>query len=91
MLVWPAKDTDEDLLYAIDWEPRLGVDTISTAVFTVSSGDVTLSGAVHDGGRIAQVLVSGGTSGTKAKVMCEITTEGGQTLQQTATLLVRAR
>jgi hypothetical protein len=91
MIVWPAKDADEEILYAINWADRLAGDAISSASFDVSSGDVTLSDAQHDGADISQVLVSAGTTGTKAKILCEIVTEDGQTLQQTATILVRAR
>jgi hypothetical protein len=91
MLVWPAKDPDEDVLNTVDWSRRLGTDIISDVAFEVTSGDVTVSDGEHDGARLAQVLVSGGTAGTKAKVLCEITTVDGQLLQETATLLIRAR
>jgi hypothetical protein len=91
MLVWPDKDPDENVLCTVDWLDRLKGDAISATTFTVSSGDVTVSGGEHDGNTMSQVLVSGGTANTKAKVLCEITTEDGQTLQQTATLLIRAR
>jgi hypothetical protein len=90
MLVWPPKDPDEEISYAIDWSLRLGSDAINTASFAVSSGDVTVSDSEYDGA-FSQVNVSGGTAGTKAKVLCSITTEDGQTLQQTATILIRAR
>jgi hypothetical protein len=91
MLVWPSKDADEEINYAIDWEERIGADYIASASFEVVSGDVTLSSSAHDGASISQVLVSDGTSGTKAKILAEIVTADGQTLQQTATLLIRAR
>jgi hypothetical protein len=91
MLVWPAKDPDEVVDYQLDWADRLAGDTIGTASFTVSSGDVTLSDPDHDSGSLSQVTVSAGTGGTKAKVLCQIVTNAGQTLQQTATLLIRAR
>ena len=91
MLVWPPKDPDEDAYYALDWSDRISDDIISSASFTVSSGDVALSGAEHDGGSVSRILVADGTAGTKAKVLCQIVTEDGQTLQQTATFLIRAR
>lgn len=91
MLVWPAKDPDETVNYPLDWSDRLGGDLISSAEFSVASGDVTLDSGEHDGISMSLVGVSGGTDGTKAKVLCEITTELGQTLQQTATILIRAR
>ena len=91
MLVWLSKDPDEEVLRSIDWVDRLGGDTITSASFDVVSGGVTLSQAEHDDSTISQVLISGGTAETRAKVLCEITTGEGQTLQQTATILVRAR
>lgn len=91
MLVWPPKDADEQTYYPIDWSDRISDDVISSASFEVTSGDVTVSSAEHDGNKVSRALVSGGTNGTKAKVLCEITTEDGQTLQQTATILIRER
>lgn len=91
MLVWPAKDPDEVIDYPIDWADRLLGDLIHSASFEVVSGDVTIDSAEHNGKTISQATVSGGVSGTKAKITCEIVTEDGQTLQQTATLLVRDR
>jgi hypothetical protein len=91
MLIWPPKDADEVLIYPIDWSGRLGDDTIISASFSVSSGDVVIASAEHDEDTISQATISGGTSGTKAKVLCQIVTGDGQTLQQTATLVVRAR
>lgn len=91
MLVWPAKDADETVLRDVQWADRLGPDSIDSANFEVASGDVTVTDGEHDGANISRVLISAGTEGTKAKILCEIITADGQTLQQTATILIRAR
>lgn len=91
MLVWPPKDPDEQAYYALDWSDRISDDSISSATFEVTSGTVEVVSAEHDGNKVSRVLVSDGTVGTKAKILCEIVTEDGQTLQQTATILIRAR
>ena len=91
MLVWPPKDADEIIDYPVDWSDRLGADIISSATFTVVSGDVTISASEHDSDKLSQATISGGTTGTKAKVLCEVDTLNGQQLQQTATILIRAR
>lgn len=92
MLVWPAKDPDEVADYAIDWEPRLGTDTISTAAFSFTEdAGMAIDDSSHDSAFVSIVTLSGGTEGERGKVLCEITTAGGQTLQQTATLILRAR
>ena len=91
MLIWEAKDADETVLRVMDFADRLGADYISSATFSVVSGGITLSGSEHDGGSLASVLVTGGTNATRCKVLCSITTDDGQTIQQTATILIRAR
>jgi hypothetical protein len=91
MLVWPAKDADETVNYPIDWSDRLGGDYITSATFEVVSGSITLSNPLHNGDTASQVTVSGGAAGTRAKVLAEIETADGQTLQQTAVILIRAR
>jgi hypothetical protein len=44
-----------------------------------------------DADTISFVILSGGTAGLRGKVLCEVVTVDGQTLQQTATILVRER
>lgn len=92
MLVWPPKDPDEVLDYGVDWSERLNGDTISTASFTLTTAaGMTVDESQHDSNTISIATLSGGTAGLRGKVLCQITTADGQTLQQTATILVKAR
>lgn len=92
MRVWPSKDPDEVLDYAIDWALRLGPDRIVTATFTLTTAaGMTIDDSDHDSKTLSVVTLSGGTAGQRGKVLCQITTEDGQTLQETATVLVKAR
>lgn len=92
MLVWPAKDPDEVLEYAIDWSDRLGNDAISTATFSLTTAaGMAIDSSDHDNVHRSYVTLSGGIAGSKGKVLCQIVTVNGQTLQQTATILVKAR
>lgn len=92
MLVWPAKDPDEVVDYQIDWSQRLGGDAISSASFSLTTAaGMTIDDSTHDDDHISQVTLSGGTTGSRGKVLCEIVTVGGQTLQQTATIVIEAR
>lgn len=92
MKVLPPKDADEVLDYAIDWSDRLGNDTISSATFTLTTAaGMTVSASDHDSKHTSTVTLSGGTTGSKGKLLCEVVTTNGQTLQQTATILIRAR
>ena len=90
MLIWTAKDPDEVLEYVVDWRHRLGRDTISSVSFTVSSGDVNIDSSDH-GDDYSSAKVSAGTVNTTAKILCAIETVDGQTMQETASLLIRAR
>lgn len=92
MIVWPSKDPDEVLDYAIDWSLRLGIDRITAATFTLTTAaGMTVEDSDHDNKTVSVVTLSGGTAGQRGKVLCQIETEDGQTLQQTATILVKAR
>ena len=95
MLVWPFKDADEVLEYPVDWslhplwQPG---DTISTATFSlVTAAGMTINASSHDSRNLSFVTLSGGTAASRGKVLCEVGTDAGQTLQQTATVLIRAR
>lgn len=90
MKIWPPKDPDEDLDYRIDWRLRLCCDAISSVSHSVADGDVTIASEDH-GRDWTKVRLSGGSINTKAEVLCEIVTTEGQTMQETASLLVRAR
>lgn len=86
---WPFKDPDEVLDYEIDWEARIGTDTISTATWTIPSGLVKDSDSTTD--YVATVWLSGGTAGTNYSVGCRVVTEGGRTYDETVILPVKSR
>lgn len=90
-LAWPAKDADEVLDYALDWSDRIGSDTItsSTHSLTTEAGLVIDEQSHED--EFSIVTLSGGTVGSKGKILCRIVTDRGLTLDETVSLLVRAR
>ena len=95
MLVWPFKDADEVLEYFVDWtlhpvwQPG---DAIDSATFSLATAaGMTISTSSHDSRNLSFVTLSGGTAASRGKVLCEVVTDAGQTLQQTATVLIRAR
>lgn len=95
MIVWPHKDPDEVIDCPVDWRNhsrwRDG-DAISSASFSlVTAAGMTIVSSEHDNGYASQVRLSGGTIGSRGKVLCQVVTADGQTLQQTATVLIRAR
>lgn len=95
MLVWTAKDPDEVVIRQIDWSQHPSWapnDSIASASFSLTTAaGMAIDASEDDDGTISQVTLSGGTVGERGKVLCEIVTDEGQTLQQTATILVRAR
>jgi hypothetical protein len=95
MFVWPAKDPDETVIRAIDWSLHpswIDGDTIvsNTASLSTAAG-MTISATDDDADARSQVTLTGGTEGSVGKVLCEVVTDEGQTLQTTATILVKAR
>jgi hypothetical protein len=52
---------------------------------------MTIDDSDDDSDTISIVTLSGGTDGLRGKVLCEVVTVDGQTLQQTATILIRER
>lgn len=95
MLVWHYKDPDEVLDYPVDWKQHpmwQPGDVIESASFSLATAaGMTIAGTTHDNRSLSVVTLSGGTVGSRGKVLCQVTTEEGQTLQQTATVLIRAR
>lgn len=92
-LIWPAKDTNEVLDYSIDFSERLGPnDSISSATFSLTTAaGLAIDSSEHDGCHIATVTLSAGTEGSKAKVLCRITSREGNTLDETVSLLIKSR
>lgn len=90
-LVWPARDANDVLDYTIDFSQRLGSETISSATFSLATAaGLTLGSSEYDD-TTATVPISAGTEGSKGKVLCRIVTDGGQTMDATVSLPVRAR
>lgn len=83
---WPDKDPDEVLDYEIDWTSRLDGDTISSSTWTVPDGLTSSSNTNTDS--TVTIWLSGGTVGTIYRVMNEITTTGGRTMDQTVNLKI---
>lgn len=71
-----TKDPDALLDYAVDWEPWIGADTISSATWTVPAG-LTLE-AQSETDTVATVWVSGGTEGSTYTLTCHVVTAGGR-------------
>lgn len=80
------KDPDSVEDFSIDWEDRLGSDTISSSDWA-KTGDVTL-GSESNTSTTTTTWVSAGTAGTQAKLINTIQTTGGRTLERTITLLI---
>jgi hypothetical protein len=92
VIVWASKDPDEIARREIDWEKHPGwqrYDTITSATFSLSTAaGMSIDSSDNDGSHKSWVFLSGGSADSVGKVLCEVMTEGGQTLQQTATIMV---
>ena len=86
---WPNKDPNEVLDYTIDWDGRLGGDTIASSAWTVPAGITKDSDTMADA--TTTIWLSGGTHNTKYTLENRITTEGGRTLDQSVKILIRNR
>lgn len=95
MLVWQPKDPNETSIRFIDWAKHpswIDGDTISSSSASLSTAaGMTLVAAIDDSDATSQITLSGGTDESVGKVLCEVVTDEGQTLQQTATILIRER
>jgi hypothetical protein len=85
---WNPKSPGETVAYVADWFNQLGDEYISTFTFTVTSGDATISSQVQSDSAI-KVWIAGGTDGTTTSFLNTVTTNSGQVLQRTYTLLVK--
>lgn len=90
-LVWPAKDANEVLDYAIDFSDRLGCDTVASASFSLATAAGLTIDDSDSEDQTATVWLSSGTEGSVGKVLCRITTTDGRTMDETVSLLVKAR
>lgn len=80
-----GKRPDEARTYRHDWSPWLGVDTISTSDF--DSDDVTIDFDSNDTTSVT-FSISGGTTGTRARITNTITTAAGDEETEVFTLLI---
>lgn len=89
---WKSKDPDEVLDYRHDMNPRLGgTDTIiGTPDVIVEEGDVVVDDVFVAAGFIT-VWLSGGTDGTKCKVVLRVVTTGGRTYEEGISLRIKAK
>jgi hypothetical protein len=91
-LVWPAKDANEVIDYSIDFTDRLGDDTIASATFSLAtSAGLTIDSQEDDGDKLATVTLSAGTAGSKGKILCRVVSTDGRTMDETVSLVIRAR
>jgi len=91
MLTWPNKDPDEVLDYVVDWTTRLDVaETISTSVFTIPTGNVTIQSQSFSTKK-ATLWLAGGTDGTACVISNIITTSAGRTYDEAVRLRVRSK
>lgn len=88
---WPNKDPDEVLDYEIDWTARLGIDTISTSVWTITPGTTLVKNSDNVNPTNTVIWLSAGTLGQTYQLTNEITTSGGRTMDQTVSLLIAAK
>jgi uncharacterized phiE125 gp8 family phage protein len=90
-LRWESKRPAEVRTYQIDWSTFLGVDTIAT--HTLTAVGVTVDhgagqGVIDAGNRSITVKLSGGTSGTLARLTNTIVTAAGETETEKIVLLI---
>jgi hypothetical protein len=95
LLVWAPKDPDEVAKRNMDWTSHASWregDAIDSSSFSLTTAvGMAIDSSEDDSDTISIVTLSGGTADSRGKVLCEVVTKDGQTLQQTATILVRAR
>jgi uncharacterized phiE125 gp8 family phage protein len=90
-LRWESKRPSEVRTYQIDWADFLGVDTIATHTLTATGVTVDNGGGqgvVDVGNKSITVKLSGGTSGTLARLTNTIVTAAGETEAEKIVLLV---
>lgn len=83
-----TKTPSEVLDYSIQWASLLGIDTIDTSSWAVD-GATEVSDTVSVSGAVSTVYISGGTTGTVARLTCTITTTGGRTHERTLEVMIQ--
>jgi hypothetical protein len=84
-----TKDPSARLDYTWDWRPWLAKidDTASTATVVIPEGLTAVNATVIDDGLVTQ-RVEGGVVGETYKMVCRITTAGGQIDEKTINLTI---
>ncbi len=87
---WPPKDPTEVKDYDINWLPELGpADTVASSVWTIIAGTgLTINSNIFTT-TLTKVWLSGGTLGQTYLLSNTITSAGGRTETETATLRIR--
>jgi hypothetical protein len=89
---WPPKDPTEVKDYIINWLPELGpADTVASSVWTIVSGTGLVINSNAFTTAFTQVWLSGGTLGQTYMLQNIITSAGGRTETETATLRIWAK
>lgn len=83
------KADDEVLDYAVDWSAWLGVDTITTSIWSVSTG-LTVD-SESETTTEATVWLSGGTNNKIYLVTNQITTANGRTAERSFNITLTIR
>ncbi len=78
MIIFTPKDPDAVEKFEFDFTDRLGASTIAGDATIVADG-VTVDSHAVTGGKV-DILLSGGTEGTIAKISCTIATSDGETI-----------
>lgn len=90
-IVWPDKDSDETVLYGIDFADRLDSGVTLTGVsWSHNPGGISHTSAGVSG-TIASVRVTGGATGKGFHFEAEVTTSDGQILVERAIFHIRDR
>lgn len=87
MIRWPAKAPAASESFLFDWTDGLDQgETISSAVIAYDGVNEESADDIVNAGTAVQVVLSGGTEGTVAKVTCTITTSSGRVDSEVAVL-----
>lgn len=93
-LSWPAKAPHERLDYEVNWAkwltgPDGGVaDSIASSLFTlIEPGGLTIESQDKTATK-STLWLTGGTSGSHALLLCEITTAGGRVKDTTVSIAI---
>lgn len=97
---WPDKDPNEVVDYLLDWSRYLAVgEKLQTVTWTINgygAFEEELPPALTKGvegktDTTATIWLQDGTVGVKYRIGCRAVTDGGRTLDATATLRVRQK